>query len=322
MKRITIQLYVSLVATIISFSCYLAPLPSLFLSSSQMNEVLLSIFGAGISIVFTGLIEYCFKCNELENRLLIQSERVISSIAGLKPCVIESIDGLSIDELVQLLSNYFDEEYRNVHFSTLLPIRHDTRDKLIRIIENCPQTKCEQYANDSRSSFSRYISRVIVSVHSSVESYRFCFDKRYDVKTPLSEIMEDITYLPIRAFWRGKPIRLTCCVKKNLLKKINESLEATYAHLEKTAGFCRLYKEGDVALSELLKSLIEGEKHWNTSETIEIDGISYCIGNTPAYELFGLVSNFASYTSSKEKSHYSGIPWWAISVRKKMDCLK
>ena len=61
----------SLIIAVISFTLYISPLNAIGLAGEQMNEVLLAVFGAGISSLFVGVIEYGDRRWELEDRFFI-----------------------------------------------------------------------------------------------------------------------------------------------------------------------------------------------------------------------------------------------------------
>lgn len=103
----TIVMASSIVATI-SFIFYICPLNAVILTNEQMNEVLLAVFGAGISSLFVGAIEYCDRCWELEDRFLFGIEPLLSALGGMKECHLGY--PLQCKDPLGLLLAYYEEE--------------------------------------------------------------------------------------------------------------------------------------------------------------------------------------------------------------------
>lgn len=312
MKRSVLAICISFIASMISLICYLCDFPSAIpcISSNQMNDLLLAVFGTGISILPIELLGYIQDCNYLEERLLQQAEHQISLFAGMKRLSCESIGNLNNKTVCELLRDYFDEESSNTLPGTAIPVRHDARNKLIQAIENCKESECDSYAIDETSHFNTFMRRTYRSIRNTFESYRFSFEITSNSRNQFLQTLDDLSYLPIRAFWRGTPIKMTGAYKKKQLENIRMGVERNYKTLENVAKYCRLFECEQAGYSELFDAFLACEKSW-------VENVSACYGDSTyhsenrfARELYDRVSNFAEYTTCSESSRYKGIPWW------------
>lgn len=319
MRRTVSQIVVAFAATLISFMCYISPFQAIILSSEQMNELLLAILGAGISILATELIEYRYLCNRLENNILNNAERVISAFQGMRSAIVESLPYKDEDETYDMLHAYYEEEWNNLHPNALLSPQHSARDKIITLIENCDPKECDRIAEDSSSHFRRYISRVQDSIYEAYKSYQFCFDNNFSPFEPLLNDIGSISYLPIRKFWQSRPFQLTSKGKRESLDKIRHIIEDALVELKEAIVACRLFEKDNCSVAKLFESLHKAEKRWNVTQIRNCNNKSYVVDNTYAIALFDATSEFAKYSSSKSAGHYFGAPWWAIENKSRSD---
>ena len=297
---------VSFLAASVSFMLYIAPCDAILLSSNQINEVLLAIFGAGISSLGVGLIEYCHHKNKLENRLLITAEPLISAVAGLKQCNFERIgDGVNASSL---LVAYFEEKESNELLgksaSPVFPASHVARNTLICAIEHCDEGKCDLYANNPGSSSSRYIARFEKNLLEVANTYRGCDRSFREMGPRFDDEIECFSYL-FDCFSRI-PVFSNCpsVRKRRCIKEIKESKAEIESKLEPVFGQVRLFDCNQSGYSELLACFLGVQKQW-----INLDVNAICGENAFARSLFELLSDFASATNSTVAKYYEK-PWW------------
>lgn len=116
----------SFITAAISFILYISPLNAIGLTDEQMNEVLLAVFGAGISSLFVGIIEYGDRRRELEDRFLFGIEPLLSALGGLDGNCIGSLS-MSEDTLELLLAYYGEEETRAFRLALKLDAKHEKK---------------------------------------------------------------------------------------------------------------------------------------------------------------------------------------------------
>lgn len=312
MKRSVFAISVSFIASIASLLCYLSDFPSAIpcITYKQMNDLLLAVFGAGISILPIELLGYVHDCNNLEKRLLKQVERQISLFAGMKQLSFESVGDFGSEKTCELLRDYFDEASLNMLPGIAFPTRHDARNKLIQAIENCSEPECDSYASDEASHFNLFMQRAHQSIRDSFEGYRFSFDTANSSKGQLIQTLEDLSYLPIRAFWRGKPIKMTRKYKKEQLESIKKLIERDYRKLEDVAKQCRLFECEHAGYSDLIDAFLACEDSWLEDVSIAYGDSTYHSRNKFARELYDRVSKFANYSNSPDSPRYTNTPWW------------
>lgn len=307
MRRLIKTILISLIISVVSFGFYLCPQPAILINDNAMNELLLAMFGAGISIVFTESMEYRYRRNELEDSLLSQSERLISSFAGIKEIALEPLGNASAAETCELLCAYFEERDEGSILSQLFSEQHKIRNKIIQIVEGCTESECEAYADNSSSCFNRLIKRVEDSIQQTYESYRFCFDNRYDKKNQVIETVSGINYFTELPCF-SEPPRFS--KKGRLLYEYKMLIEKDYTELDEVIKACRLFENGQTGYSPLLRAFFQSEKLWNRH-----CGTSGSLGftrseNRYAIDLFNKMALFAKRTSSPLAHYYEGDPWW------------
>lgn len=114
----------SFITAAISFILYICPLNAIALTDEQMNEVLLAVFGGGISSLFVGVIEYSDRRRELEDCFLFGIEPLLSALGGLDECCIRSLSTPEVT-LELLLAYYKEEESRAFRLSLNLDAKHE-----------------------------------------------------------------------------------------------------------------------------------------------------------------------------------------------------
>lgn len=307
MRRSFIAIVLSLVASVASFGFYLCKEPAVFLEAEDMNEILLAVFGAGISIFFTELFEFHYKKRDAEMALLCTTERVISGFTELVPVTVESIGDLGPQDVCNLLIEYFAEEFDNRILSALSPNGHEARDRLIRAIEHCDAGMCDAIASDASSHFNRYVLRVMGSVRKSAEGYLVCFDYcRKDIND-LIDISSRLSSVPTSFLLARR--------KKNL-DSINHILAEVCPAFSKIVGACRLFELGEAGYSELLTCCLEAEKKWVEHKAFQIDGNTCFSENKYIRELFCAIYEFASHVSPEMCRQYRNAASFWFSLPK------
>lgn len=132
---------VSLIASLISFCLYVSDANAFVLTAGQMNEVLLAVFGAGVSSFGVGLIEYRYYRVDSEDKLLKKAHLLISAIDGLEEFRLGHVEGFNAE---QLFLDYLREEETNqavIGGPLSIVLSHASRDALIVAIEHCDESQ-------------------------------------------------------------------------------------------------------------------------------------------------------------------------------------
>lgn len=295
MRRTCIAIVLSLIVSVASIGFYLCKEPAIFLEAKDMNEILLAVFGASISIFLTELFEYHYKKQDAETALLNTTERVISGFTGLMSVTVESIGDLEPQDVHNLLIEYFDEESNNLILPALSLNIHEARDRLIQAIEHCDTDACDAIASDASSHFNRYVSRVMGSVRKSVEGYLSCFDY---CRKDINDLID------ISSRFSSVPTSFLFAYRKKDLDSISNILAGVQSAFSKTVGVCRLFKLGEAGYSELLTCCLAAEEKWVEHRAFQIDGNTYYSENKFVRELFCAIYEFASHASPEMYRQY------------------
>lgn len=303
------QIVFSLIAIVVSFSFYIAPFSAVLLTCEQMNEILLAVFGAGVSALFVGVMEYWHRMHELESDLLNTAEPLISAVAGLAECSIESI--ADVHDSSDLLIAYFIEESNNALWEKgtgILPESHDKRNCIIQNIEGCSDDECESFATDPNSSSSRYIQRVKCSIIKTTESYRSCDKKFSDTARFIDGHLARFSYLASN--FESIPFLkdLPGAKKTLLLQEFADAKKQVSDALQPAFSLVRLFDQNDSGFDQLLSMFMKTEKQW-----LKRGSENGASGerNSFAYSLFEPLSEFAAITKSPVAKHYIK-PWWDV----------
>ena len=279
---------ICVIEILFSFMFYLCQAPSIILSTEQMNELLLAIFGAGMGALATGVLEYINYKRNLENELLEQIEPLISGLSSIKSLALESFGDQQCSDLLYLA--YLDEEESNS--SNLIAKSHAARTALITAIENCREDECDRYISDVQSSNRRYLDRARSAVDEIATNYLYLDVKLENIQKTL-QIIDDINYLTFNLCHRAK-----------ILKRIKDELKGIPDKYRELIGDCRLYKFGQYSQVDLIRRVKTSEKSWMDNYN------SLYEENTDALSLFNLASEFAKSTTSKYYKEYKNGPWW------------
>lgn len=280
----------SFITAAISFILYICPLNAIALTDEQMNEVLLAVFGAGISSLFVGVIEYSDRRRELEDRFLFDIEPILSALGGLDECCIRSLSTPE-DTLELLLAYYKEEESRAFRLSLNLDAKHEKRDCLIQTIEHCEKDECERYYLDKTSSTRRYLISFEDEIQKLVGRYL-----RLAEKLP----SEDDVYI-----LKSKFAYFPTTWKLRQMTAIANKINAIRDDYRDVVGKCRLFDCGNCGYSELLAAIKKCEK----AQT-RYDREGRARPDRDAYELYTLVCEFANKCCSPYAEKYKEEPWW------------
>lgn len=305
MRLEKIQIVAALVAAALSFSVYVSPLPPVLLNLGQAHEVLLAVFGAGVSILFAELINYAYHARELEGDLLETAEPLISSLAELRDLTVESVsdDAPAIDLLVA----YFEEEKSNAFWantgSSHAP-SHMCRNRLVCAIENCGDDECDKFASDPSSSFSRYVLRTKDYLDDSAKRYWWCDKAFCGSGRDLDANLARLSYLSGSLAEVPLVRRLPGARKTQSLKNLKSTKAKLETSLEPTFQKVRLFYREDKNYLELLSAFLETRKVL----TSLFDGRNG-FDRGCALMLFKPLSEFASLTKVDAAKHYKQ-SWW------------
>lgn len=280
----------SFITAAISFILYICPLNAIALTDEQMNEVLLAVFGAGISSLFIGIIEYNDRRWELEDRFLFDIEPLLSALGGLDGSCIGSLS-MSEDTLELLLAYYKEEESRAFRLALKLDVKHEKRDRLIQAIEHCEKDECERYYLDKTSSTRRYLIRLEGEIQESAGRYL-----RLAEKLP----SEDDVYI-----LKSKFAYFPATWKLRQMTAIANKINAIRDDYQDIIGQCRCFNCGDCGYSYLLDAIKKNEK-----EQTRYDREGMARSDRAAYELYTLVYEFAKRCRSPYAEKYEEEPWW------------
>lgn len=297
MRQAKNNIIVTALVCTISFFAYISSWPAILIDSMQMNEVLVALFGAGISIFFSSICSYRYERKKLENALLERAERALSGLHGLRECVIESAGG-SRASSVELLLGYFEEEENR--FCNIIDSQENNvaRNKLIRVVERCDESQVETYLNDPNSSFNRFVERSRKSIDSAADSYLYLSDSNFDSCNQLLNIVAEIDYLPLT---------LHFLKRKRLLEGIRKLVESYMETLTPIVLQSRLFKCKEIGYGQILPDILEAEKKWLSRSSS--DSALAQSENDYADDLYRVVQEFASLTSSPLKKQYPASSW-------------
>ncbi len=301
------QVVVSFVAVVVSFLLYVSPLPPFLLTLEQAHEVLLAVFGAGVSIMFAELINYRHHLRELERDLLEAAEPLISSLAEIDGHPIETFG--KGEDTHALLAEFLEEEEANafkLRSSSPLAASHKARNRLIREIERCEEVDCAEFADNPDSSFSRFVLRTKGGLGDWAKKCSSC-DKAFhgagraidDTISKMSYIGERFSGVPLLRFLPGA--KKTRCL--DVIKARKTELESC---LEPVFRCARLFYSGEEGHARLLYCHMDLQR-----EIRESVGERYEGKDGLPMALFDPLSKFAETTKSETAEHYKK-PWWDI----------
>lgn len=277
-----------IIEILFSFLLYLSQIPPIFLTSDQMNELLLAIFGAGMGALATGTLEYISYKRTLENNLLEQIEPLISGLSIIRRLGLEAIDDDNSSDSLYLA--YLDEEELNS--LTFHKKTHTARTELIKAIERCPKAECRKHLSNRHSHYNRYLDRAKSTIDEIVNAY-LSLDAKFCYARDCLHTSNDINYLTFNM-----------CSRARVLKQLESELERIQAKYRELIGYCRLYRIGDYSQADLIRRIRDFEKNWTcASDSIPDE-------KPDALVLFNLASEFAKYTNSKYYAKYRRGHWW------------
>ena len=279
---------ICIIEIIFSFSLYLSQMPPIILTSEQMNELLLAVFGAGMGALATGMLEYISYKRTLENNLLEQIEPLISGLSTIRRLSLEPID--DDNNCKSLYLAYLDEEGSNS--LNIIKTSHTARTELIKAIERCPKVECYIHLLNPSSHYNRYLNRTKSNIDKIANDYLSLAVRLSYARTGL-QTANDINYLTFNL-----------CCKARVLKQLKSELERIQDKYNEAIGYCRLYKIGDFSQADLIRKIGEFEQSWTYASSSIHDE------NPDALVIFDLASEFAKFTSSKYCAEYKKGPWW------------
>lgn len=267
---------------------YLCPSPAIIISSEQMNEFLLAIFGAGMGALATSMLDYLTNRRKLENRLFEQIEPLITSLSTIRRLRLESLgDGQCSDSLYLA---YLEEEESNS--LKIVETSHAQRTKLIQAVESCSEAECDEFKSDANSHFSRYLNRAKSTVDNIANNYLY-LGAKLNSMTDIIRTIDEINYLTF-----------DLCCRAKILKQIENELRDIQDRYRELVKVCNLYRLENNSQAALINGIREHEHNWVQSSSSS-HGENY-----DALNLFSLASKFAQSTSSKYLDEYKGEPWW------------
>lgn len=305
MRLLKYEIIYSTIASVASFLLYVSDLQPVLLTVDQANEMLLAIFGAGISTFFAALMEYQHRKRELEDDLLKMVEPLISAVAGIKNVPIELI-APGFDS-VNMLTAYFEEDESNAMWSGgVVPMSHGARDALISAIEGCDAEECERYLSDPHSHSSRYIERAKRNLKKQAENYGACDKTFREMDSLVDGELKKIAYLTAQFKLGQSGCCFTANKKSQCLLEFIENKAKVKKELEPAFKQVRSFNSEQASYAQLLSTFVATER---ASRGQSRSAGAADIGEALAMDLFAPLSRFASMTKSPAAGHYE-TSWW------------
>ena len=285
---------VSLIASLISFCLFVSDANALVLTAGQMSEVLLAVFGAGVSSFGVGLIEYRYYRIDSEDKLLNKAHLLISAIDGLEEFCLCDIEGCNAE---QLLLDYLREEETNRAVAggpMSIVLSHASRDALIVAIEHCDEGQIAHVIENKHSCFTIYVSDSISELEKVIKSYRYYDRCLKEVVPDIKGLIEQMSYLS-----QDIPfIKSLGCVKgarkARYLERFIAQEEKAESALRPAIEAIRLFDRGQSSYADVMDSLIVCQKSWVCCDSKENQS-----RNSFAISLYNSILSFACLTSSK-----------------------
>ena len=295
---------VSFWVTVASFLLYVTPVGGMAFGHIKIDDILLAVFGAGISSLGVGILEYHQQKKELEDKLLNMVGPLISAVEGLREIDVGSIEGTN--KPADLLLDYFREaesnELRKKGAFSIFPAKHDSRNALVCAIERCGENDVESFIQDESSSSMVYIHQHIDRLNRALESYLNC-DKVLHQQGPL--IDSEITRASYLFGWMNKAPCLAKCKdarKTNCLGVFSSSETMIRDVLEPAFQQARLFNCGQTGYSKVLDCLLSVQKRWLSYAPSESGN-----RNQLATNLFEPISQLAKLTKSDLADNYENL---------------
>lgn len=285
---------VSLIASLISFCLYVSDANAFVLTAGQMNEVLLAVFGAGVSSFGVGLIEYRYYRVDSEDKLLKKAHLLISAIDGLEEFRLGHVEGFNAE---QLFLDYLREEETNqavIGGPLSIVLSHASRDALIVAIEHCDESQIAYVIENEHSCFAKYVSDSISELEKVIKTYRY-YDRCLKEAVPdIKGLIEQMTYLSqdipfIKSLDCVNGARKARCLERFITQE--EKAETTLRPVFETI---RLFDNGQSSYADVMDSLIVCQKSWVCCGAKENQS-----RNSFAISLYNSILSFARLTSSK-----------------------
>lgn len=300
MKLSRTTILMSFLISTISFLAYISQCPSILLSAQQANEALLSIFGAGISSLFVGILEYRSERTKLEQRIITQVEPILSSIASLQAITVENYTGIAdhkhaVDFLVQQLESESPIQ--------LLSIKAQGDSQTNGQLSSRSSITNNQRSSSSRDDhLNRYIQRHKEYISEAARDYARTADRLKDSAPSLRVTISEISYLStaLHIPW-GREVE-----KYKSLCEMDDIVNSLRSELEDTFGVCRLFIVGQSSHSDTLQALLVAQSLLERPGKLEPPSDSKATTNWYASSLYKELRKYAKLIK------YGNIPerWW------------
>lgn len=280
-------LWVSFAAAITSLALYLCPVPAIWLSADQVNNLLLAIFGAACPSFAFGLLEYESRVRDNESTYLKLCERVYSEITGLKECVVGTItDDRDLD--FRLVLAYLDELDCNTLSPSFSGTSHTARNNIIKEIEGCELNECCNYAMRPFSRSSIYLDQLESNLITALDSYRQ-FDSPFKKnRDAIKDLARDICYfMPHLSRNKKKTASISCTITL---------LETVGSCLSDSIGKANLFYADNGSFLDSFCSVKASEDKWASHNFMALGGPAS--GNQFCEQMYELVSQFALNSTS------------------------
>ncbi len=301
---------VSAFASIASFLAYVSPLPAFVLDYQQMNEVMLAIFGAGVSSLSVGFLEYEHHRNVLEFDLLEHFEPLLSAIAALQCFEVESVGEASCKSMELLKAYYEERELSDFPCFACLHGDRKAAHRLLRAMGYKTENEMRQSLDDPHSNFNRYIDRQSKAIEKAADEYMHYLERVKRELPRLKRMVQEMDYLPSRKICFCKIAVFSNAIKTKSLWHAIEVIEMFLSDLGDVFDKCRLFSRDECGYSDLLLALEEAREKLRKIPDSNLGSRSVRTGNYYADELFSSVSAFEQHVVRRRTDRRYVNPWW------------
>ena len=300
MKLARTTVIASFLISFISFLAYICPWPPILLSAEHANETLLALFGAGISSLFVGTLEYRSERTKLEQRIITQAEPVLSSIAGLQAITVENYTSIadhkdSADFLIQQLAN--ENPIQLLSIKTQGNTQADGQ-----LFSQSTTASSQQSPTSGDDHLNRYIQRHKGRISQAARDYANTANRLKDTVPPLHNTISEVAYLSttLHIPWGSGAGKYKC------LREIDSIVDRFHSDFENSFGACRLFINEQSSYSDTLRTLLHAQQLLEGSGELERPSNSKVTTNWYADSLYRELRKYA------ELIKYGDIPgpWW------------
>lgn len=260
----------------------------------------MSLFGAGISSLFVGTLEYKSERAKLELRIVTQAEPVLSSIASLQSITVENYTDIadhkdSVDFLIQQL-----ESENPIQLLSIKPQGNTQADG--QLFSQSTTTISQQSPTSRDDHLNRYMQRHKDRISQVAYDYAHAANRLKDTDLPLRNTISEVAYLStaLHIPWGSGAGKYKC------LREIDSIVDRFRSEFENSFEACRLFINGQSSYSDTLQALLHAQQILERPSEHEPPLDSKVTTNWYADSLYRELRKYA------ELIKYGDIPepWW------------